>query len=162
MLEVALTITITILIVYELFYAKHLDTLASRAPELSFTQGSTSVNVVPRNSEEHPKKLDTPEVGVVFNQGHAALLNGSVVVFTYEQDVKITCTENTVSCRTHFQPGYTFPGVDFDLGNLAVSRGVQIKFTVSYMSNRKPFKVLLMVSGDNIESTKITDLLIAY
>jgi hypothetical protein len=158
LLEVALTITITILIVYEFFYAKHEDELASRAPEIRFSQNTFSVQVVPREIIQHPMELVTPEIGIVFNQGHAALINGSVVAFTDQQDVKITCTEQTTVCKTHFEPGYVLPGVDFDLGTLAVRRGAQIKFTVAYMSNHKPFKVRLSVSGDNIELYKITDL----
>lgn len=158
MLEVVLTITITVLIVYELFYARHQDQLASRAPEITFSQNSISFQIVPRDIDEHPIELVTPEVGTIFNQGHAALLNGSVVAYTDQQDVKIACTENINGCRKHFEPGYAFPGVDFDLGALAVRRGIQIKFTVAYMSNHAPFKIRLSVSGDNIELYKITDL----
>jgi hypothetical protein len=161
MLEVLLTIIITVLIVYELFYAKHQDELASRAPAISFSQNSFSVQSVPLDIREHPIEFVTPEVGIVFNGGHAALLNGNVTAYTDQQDIKITCTENTSMCKTHIEPGYIFPGLDFDLGTtLAVSRGVQIKFNVAYMSNHKPFKVRLKVSGDNIESAKLTDLVL--
>jgi hypothetical protein len=80
------------------------------------------------------------------------------VAFTDQQDVKITCVEKTVPCKPHFEPGHVLPGVDFDFGTLAVHRGVQIKFSVTYMSNHNPFKVRLSVSGDNIEDSKLTDL----
>jgi hypothetical protein len=157
-LEVLLTITITILIVYELFYARHQDELASRAPQITLSQNSFSIQVVPPDIKERPMELVTPEVGLIYNGGHAALVNGSVTAFTDQQDVKIACTDNATGCRTHFEPGYAFPGVDFDLGTLAVHRGAQIKFTVVHMSNHKPFKVRLSVSGDNIEPYKVTDL----
>ncbi len=158
MLEVALTILITILIVYELFYAKHQDELASRAPEITFSQNSVSVQIVPHDIQEHPMEFVTPGVGIIYNKGHAALLNGSVVAFSDQQDVKITCVEGTTPCKAHFEPAYAYPGVDFDFGTLAVHRGVQIKFSVAYQSNHKPFKVRLSVSGDNIEDSKLTDL----
>jgi hypothetical protein len=158
MVEVALTIFITVLIVYEVFYAKHQDELASRAPLIKFTQDTFSIRVVPPDITEHPMEFADPEVGVIFNDGHAALINGSLTAFTDQQDVKITCAENTPSCKTHYEPGYSVRGVDFDLGTLAVSRGAQIKFTVTYMSSHKPFKVRLSVSGDNIEQYKVTDL----
>ena len=159
-LEVALTVTITILIVYELFYAKHQDELASRAPAISFSQNSFSIQVVPLDINEHPRELVGPEEGLIYNGGKAALLNGSVVAFTDQQDVKISCADGKTPCKQHMEPGYVFPGVDFDFGTLAVHRGVPIKFSVTYMSNHKPFKVRLSVSGDNIEDSKVADLTI--
>jgi hypothetical protein len=87
MLEGALTIVITFLIVYELFYAKRLDELASRAPEIAFTQDSPAIGIVPPDIREHPIEFVTPETGVIYNKGHAALLNGSVVAFTDQQDI---------------------------------------------------------------------------
>lgn len=158
MLEVALTITITILIVYELFYARHQDWMASRAPEITFYQNSLPFVVLPRDIDLPPREFVISEIGIIFNQGHAALLNGSVVAFTDQQDVKITCAEKTVPCRTHYEPGLVFPGVDFDFGTLAVRRGVEIKFALAYMSTHKPFKVRISVSGDNIEPSKLADL----
>jgi hypothetical protein len=158
MLEGVLTIVITVLIVYELFYAKRLDKLASRAPDIAFTQDSATIGIVPLNIREQPMQIVTPETGVIYNKGRIALLNGSVVAFTDQQDVKITCVEGTTPCKEHFEPGYSYRGVDFDFSTLAVHRGVQIKFSVAYMSNHKPFKVRLFVSGDNIEDSKVTDL----
>jgi hypothetical protein len=67
--EVALTVFITVLIVYEVFYAKHQDELASRAPAISFSQNTFSVNVVPRNIHEQPIELVTPEIGLIYNGG---------------------------------------------------------------------------------------------
>ncbi|MBS1839405.1 MAG: hypothetical protein JSS69_06545 [Acidobacteria bacterium] len=157
--EVLLTIAITVLIVYELFYAKHQDELASRAPKISFSQNTAVFQVVPRDIDQNPIKFDMPETGLIYNGGSAALMNGSVVAYTDQQDVTITCTEKTASCRPHFEPGIIGRGVDFDIASpLAVHRGVQIKFTVSYMSNHKPFKVRLALTGDNIEPSTLTDL----
>jgi hypothetical protein len=158
MAEVALTIFITVLIVYEVFYAKHQDELASRAPEIAFSQDSLSIGISPPDIREHPIEFVTPETGVIYNKGHVALLNGSVVAFTDQPDVKITCVEGTTPCKTHFEPAYAYRGVNFDFGTLGVHRGVQIKFSVAYQSNHKPFKVRLSVSGDNIEDSKVTDL----
>jgi hypothetical protein len=88
------------------------------------------------------------------------LLNGNVVAFTDQQDVKISCADGKTPCKQHVEPGYVFPGVDFDFGTLAVHRGVPVKFSVAYMSNHKPFKIRLSVSGDNIEDSKVADITI--
>jgi hypothetical protein len=159
-LEAVLTVVITILIVYELFYSKHQDELASRAPAITFSQNSVSIQVVPLDIIEHPRELIEPEEGLIYNGGKAALLNGSVVAFTDQQDVKISCADGKTPCKQHMEPGYVFSGVDFDFGTLAVHRGVPIKFSVTYMSNHKPFKVRLSVSGDNIGDSKVADLTI--
>jgi hypothetical protein len=134
--------------------------ILSRAPAITFSQNSASIHIVPQDIDEHPMEFVTPEEGLIYNGGKAALLNGNVVAFTDQQDVKISCADGKTSCKQHMEPGYVFPGVDFDFGTLAVHRGVPIKFLVMYMSNHKPFKVRLSVSGDNIEDSKVTDLTI--
>jgi hypothetical protein len=134
--------------------------ILSRAPAITFSQNSFSIQVVPPDIIEHPRELVEPEEGLIYNGGKAALLNGSVVAFTDQQDVKISCADGKTPCKQHMEPGYAIPGVDFDFGTLAVHRGVPIKFLVTYMSNHKPFKIRLSVSGDNIEDSKVTDLTI--
>jgi hypothetical protein len=134
--------------------------LASRAPVITFSNNSSTIQVVPLDIIEHPRELVGPEEGLIYNGGKAALMNGSVVAFTDQQDVKISCADGKTPCKQHMEPGYVFPGVDFDFGTLAVHRGVPIKFSVSYMSNHKPFIVRLSVSGDNIEDSKVADITI--
>jgi hypothetical protein len=134
--------------------------ILSRAPAITFSQNSFSIQVLPLDIIEHPRELVEPEEGLIYNGGKAALLNGSVIAFTDQQDVKISCADGKTPCKQHAEPGYVFPGVDFDFGTLAVHRGMPIKFLVTYMSNHKPFKVRLSVSGDNIEGSKVTDLTI--
>jgi hypothetical protein len=134
--------------------------ILARAPAITFSQNSVAIQIVSQGINERPRELVSPEEGLIYNGGHAALLNGSVVAFTDQQDVKISCADGKTPCKQHMEPGYVFPGVDFDFGTLAVHRGVPIKFSVTYMSNHKPFKVRLSVSGDNLEDSKVTDMII--